>query len=63
MSVGQAGLVFAEGEAAQLAQKLQWLEAHPEAARDLGARGRQSVEEKYTWARVAQAMHAIYREI
>ena len=60
--VGEAGLVFAEGNATQLAQKLEWLAAHPEGARQMGARGRQVVEQKYTWTRVAQAMARIYSE-
>ena len=61
--VGEAGLVFAEGEAAQLAEKLDWLAAHSEAAQEMGVRGRALVEEKYTWSRVARAMRDIYREV
>ncbi len=61
--VGEAGLVFAEGETAQLAEKLDWLAAHPEAAQQMGRRGRALVEEKYTWAQVARAMRDIYREV
>ena len=61
--VGQAGLVFPEGDAAQLASKLTWLAQNPDEARQMGARGRPVVEEKYTWARVAQAMQNIYGEV
>ena len=61
--VGEAGLVFPEGDAAQIAGKLNWLAEHPAEARQMGERGRAVVEEKYTWARVAQAMRDIYREV
>ena len=61
--VGEAGLIFPEGQAQSLAQKLQWLADHPDSARALGERGRQEVEAKYTWARVAQSMAQIYREV
>ena len=61
--VGEAGLVFPEGDAAQLAQTLDWLAAHPEAAQQMGKRGRALVEEKYTWSQVAQAMQNIYHEV
>lgn len=60
--VGEAGLIFPEGDATALAQKLEWLADHPDQARAMGARGRQIVEQKYTWARVAQQMAQIYRE-
>ena len=61
--VGQGGLVFPEGDAAQLAGKLTWLAEHPDQARQMGLRGRSVVEENYTWARAAQAMQNIYREL
>ena len=61
--VGEAGLVFAEGDAAQLAQKLEWLAEHPTRGEGRWARaGARIVEAKYTWARVAQQMERIYRE-
>lgn len=61
--VGEAGLVFGEGDAAELAARLQWLASHREEAARMGACGRAVVEQKYTWARVAQAMAEIYREL
>lgn len=61
--VGEAGLVFPEGDAAILAQHLDFLAANPEKARAMGRRGREIVEQKYTWKRVAEAMVEIYREL
>ena len=61
--VGEAGLIFPEGDAATLALKIEWLAAHPAQARAMGMRGREIVEERYTWARVAQNMAQIYREV
>ena len=60
--VGEGGLVFPEGDTTILAQQLDYFAAHPAKARALGARGRELVEEKFTWARVAQAMAQIYRD-
>ncbi len=61
--VGEGGRVFPEGNARELARHLDELSAHPDQARALGVAGREAVEERYTWARVAQAMLAIYREL
>jgi glycosyltransferase involved in cell wall biosynthesis len=61
--VGDAGLIFPEGDASELAAHLDFLASHPEAARQMGERGREIVEEKYTWRRVAQAMAEIYFQL
>lgn len=61
--VGEGGLVFPEGDAPALARHLETLASEPDTARALGRCGRLAVEERYTWARVAQAMQAIYREL
>lgn len=61
--VGKAGLIFPEGNATELAARLDFLASHPEQARTMGRCGRAIVEEKYTWKRVAQAMLDIYREL
>ena len=61
--MGESGLVFPEGDATQLASKLTWLAGHPNEAQQMGTHGRSVVEERYTWARVAQAMQNIYREV
>lgn len=61
--VGAAGRVFPEGNASELARHLDELCGAPGEARALGLAGWRAVEERYTWARVAQAMLAIYREL
>ena len=61
--VGGAGRVFPEGNARELARHLDELSAHPEDARALGKAGRRAAEDRYSWARVAQAMLGIYREL
>ncbi|BCM90897.1 alpha-maltose-1-phosphate synthase [Abditibacteriota bacterium] len=61
--VGQGGRIFPEGDDAALAEILVDLAGHPEEARRLGREGRRSVLERYTWARVAEAMKGIYEEL
>lgn len=61
--VGNAGLVFPEGEVRALARALEHLHEDESRARALGMCGRRQVEEKYTWARVASHLYAIYREV
>lgn len=61
--VGEAGLIFPEGDAATLAARLDFLASNPDEARLMGARGREMVEQKYTWARVAEAMSGIYSQL
>ena len=61
--VGQAGLVFPEGDAPALARHLETLASSPEQARALGRAGQVAAQERYTWARVAQAMQTIYSEL
>lgn len=61
--IGQAGLVFPEGDARALAQAMATIAAHPRAAREMGETGRRQVEAHYTWARVAQKLHAVYTSL
>ncbi len=61
--VGQAGLTVPERDPKALAAAISRLHADPVAARQMGDIGRQQVEEHYTWARVAERMHAIYRRL
>lgn len=58
--IGAAGHVFPEGEAAPLAGAIERLHAAPEEGRRLGQLGRQRVEERFTWQRVAERMRDIY---
>jgi glycosyltransferase involved in cell wall biosynthesis len=61
--VGTGGRIFPEGEAPALAHILDDLAHHPEEARRMGQEGHRVVLERYTWARVAQAMKGIYEEL
>lgn len=61
--VGEAGLIFPEGDATQLAAQLRILGDNPQHAARMGACGRAVVEQKYTWARVAEAMAEIYDDV
>lgn len=61
--VGTAGLIFPEGQPLALAASIQHLHGDPKLCRDLGLQGRAQVEARYTWQRVAEQMHAIYRQV
>jgi len=61
--VGDAGLVFPEGDAAALAAALGRLMASRELHATLAARGRQRVLERYTDGRIARATFDVYREV
>lgn len=58
--IGDAGLVFPEGDALALALVIENLRAAPAECRRLGHLGRQRVEERFTWQRVAERMRDIY---
>jgi glycosyltransferase involved in cell wall biosynthesis len=53
--IGNAGMIFREDDAAQLADMLQQLAAAPDLRADLAARGRARVLAQYTMARIAAA--------
>ncbi len=53
---------FIERDAAQIADVLNRLCAHPERLREMGHRGRKLVEERYTWDRVTAMTEEAYRE-
>ena len=61
--VGKGGRIFPEGDSGALAKVLNDFARDPEAARHMGEEGRRVVLERYTWARVAQQMKAIYEEL
>ena len=61
--IGEAGLVFPERDPQALAAALTELRDSPERAREMGRIGRQQVEERYTWGRVAERMREIYCEV
>jgi len=61
--IGDAGLVFPEGDAAALRDALQRLLASPAERAALAARGRQRVLDRYTDARIAEATYDIWSEV
>ncbi len=61
--IGDAGLIFPEGDAAALRAALERLIASDELRTDLARRGRQRVLDRFTHERIAEETVAIYREI
>lgn len=60
--VGEAGLLVPPGDAAALRRALVRLIDEPEAARRLGAAGRERVRERFSWRRAALETVSVYRE-
>jgi glycosyltransferase involved in cell wall biosynthesis len=58
--IGEAGLVFPEGNALALANAINTLHDSPAERRRLGALGRRRVRDHFTWRRVAEQMRDIY---
>ena len=61
--VGDAGLIFPEGDVEALRGQLARLMADPRLRAELAARGRARVLARYTQARVAEATYAVYRQM
>jgi glycosyltransferase involved in cell wall biosynthesis len=61
--IGDAGLIFPEGDARALRGEIVRLLDHPGLRADLGARGRARVNELYTNERVAREQRAIYQRL
>jgi glycosyltransferase involved in cell wall biosynthesis len=61
--IGDAGLVFPEGDVIGLRRHLLHLQQRPELRRELGQRGRQRVLEHYTQAQIAAQTVQVYREV
>ena len=61
--IGDAGLIFPEGDAAALASALDRLAREPALRAELGARGRHRVIERFTHERIARATIDVYRAI
>jgi glycosyltransferase involved in cell wall biosynthesis len=58
----RGGLIFAEGNAAHLAEKLLALIEHPEQRTQLGTAGAEAVRGRYTYDAVAGQLHGVFRE-
>ena len=61
--IGDAGRLFADGDAAALAEQLRQLWQQPEQRARLAARGRERVLARYTQRRVAEATLAVYHSL
>lgn len=61
--IGDAGLIFPEGNAQELAARVRQLLDDPELYSTLAARGRQRVQENYTQERIAQQTFEVYQEM
>ncbi|MCJ7550359.1 MAG: glycosyl transferase family 1, partial [Anaerolineae bacterium] len=61
--IGNAGMVFPEGDAAALADVLNRLVSLPALHRDLGVRGRARILSHFTQQHIADATLAVYRKL
>ena len=61
--IGDAGLIFPEGNVDALAAHLEALLGSPHLRRDLGGRGRARVLERFTQARIAEQTYRVYQEM
>jgi glycosyltransferase involved in cell wall biosynthesis len=61
--IGDAGLIFHEGDVKELAEKLQSLMDDPALRKELALKGRQRVLRKYTHRRIAEEIYHIYQEL
>lgn len=61
--IGDAGVVFPEGDAGALAAALQWLTDHPDERRRLAAAGRQRVLDRFTMAHIAHETVRVYQKL
>jgi glycosyltransferase involved in cell wall biosynthesis len=61
--IGDAGLVFAEGNVLELVACVKKLLDDPQLYADLARRGRQRVLENYTQERIAQQTYEVYQEM
>lgn len=61
--IGDAGIVFPEGDAHALTEELRALMDDPTRCGELGARGRARVLERFTQDQVADKTYAVYREL
>lgn len=61
--IGDAGIIFSEGDADALHVELDALMHNPSRRAELGARGRARVLENFTQARIAAETYQVYREL
>lgn len=61
--IGNAGMIFPEGDAGALRERIASLLNDPGQARELARRGRLRVEEEYTWASIARRQIEVYHKL
>jgi glycosyltransferase involved in cell wall biosynthesis len=61
--IGDAGLIFPEGDAAALHDRLRALQNDRALRRDLAQRGRQRVLERFTQAQIARQTYEVYQNV
>jgi glycosyltransferase involved in cell wall biosynthesis len=61
--IGDAGLIFPEGDAASLRDQLRTLQADVTLRRDLAQRGRQRVLDRFTQEQIARQTYAVYQSV
>ena len=61
--IGEAGVVFPEGDAGALAAAIQRLLAGENLRRQLARAGRERVERHYSWEKVASQMYELFRDV
>jgi len=61
--IGEAGLIFPEGDVVALRERLASLQGDAELRKELGRRGRQRVLARYTQAQVAIATFRVYQKM
>jgi glycosyltransferase involved in cell wall biosynthesis len=61
--IGDAGLIFKEGDSNDLREKIQFLMNNPEARKALALKGRKRVIEKYTHEKLAERTYELFKKI
>ncbi|HTF70525.1 MAG TPA: glycosyltransferase family 4 protein [Edaphobacter sp.] len=61
--VGDAGLLFRNKDVDDLERRLDWVLSNIGATAELAARGRQRVQELFTWERVVDQLEALYARV
>ena len=60
---GDTGLTFPAGDPTELARAIDWMEAHPDDAVEMGRRARQVIEQRYTPEPHLQRLERLYRRV
>ena len=63
VSDGRDGLLVRPGDVDDLVAKIDWLLEDISCQREMGARGREKAEQRYSWPQVVAQLEAVYNEI